>query len=773
MLDPARPLPGSARLAVNALAQVARHAEEGIAIVDAEQRFLLWSPYMERLAGKMASEVVGRLVLDVFPGVDASAPYAAFVRALAGEVVHMPDRRAPQVAGSAPHWFSMTYAPLRADDGTVDGVIVLFSDVTTRKLIEQELQDRENRLKAILLSEPECVKLVARDCTLIEMNPAGLAMVEAESLAELVGRDVTEVVAEPYRTAYRELHARVFTGRSGTLQLEIVGLRGTRRWVETHATPLIDADGNIAASLSVTRDISERRRAEHELREARERTSRALDAAGMGIWEIDLDDSRCLWVENAEAVLGSPLPAPLTVGGALERVHADDRDRVERALTEAVAAGSGFTVEYRVNWPDGTLHWACSAGWVSPAGQGRPARMVGVTTDVTERRSLEEQLRQSQKMEAIGRLAGGVAHDFNNLLTVIHGYSRLLAATCAEDQKADLHEVIKAAERAAALTRQLLAFSRRQVLKARVLDLNAVVPDLTVMLQRLIGEQLELVPDLGHDLGMVRADLTQLEQVIMNLVVNARDAMPRGGRIVISTSNAELETGGEINGVMANPGRYVRLAVRDTGEGMGEEVKARIFEPFFTTKSRTEAAGLGLSTVYGIVLQSGGHLRVDSVRGRGTVFEVWLPRVMELPPAQEMPPADDVTLPGSAVVLVAEDETSVRRLARRILENAGYRVLEAGDPAEAETVFAEHGEQIELLLTDIVMPGGTGPELFGRLKARKPSLKAVCMSAYAEASVLSDGRSMAGAPFLQKPFSAPALVNIVQRALDERTGLTN
>jgi PAS domain S-box-containing protein len=753
-------------LAAAVLAQVLEHAPDGVLILDRDERYIGFSPAVERLTGLAAEDVLGRRMLDVFPATKDSPIHTSVTRALGGEIVRLDDRPQPGVPLDQARWFSMVFAPLRAADGTVQGAIVTFADVTARKRAERDLADRENRLRTILYAEPECVKLVARDGTLIEMNPAGLAMLEADSLGAVVGLDILSVIAPSHRDAYRELNRRVFSGRTGTLEFEIVGIKGGRRWVETHGTPLLNGEGRIVAAHYFTRDVTERRRSEQELRDAKARTSRALAAAGMAIWEIDLETGESIWAENLEAVLGRPVQEYDGVTGGLQRVYDEDRGEVERAMQRAMSAGTDFNLEFRVNWPDGSLHWVNSAGWVAPPRDGGPRRLLGLTTDITARRSLEAQLRQSQKMEAIGRLAGGIAHDFNNLLTVIHGYSQLLAMTCTEDQKADLQEVINAAERAAALTRQLLAFSRRQLLQSKVLDLNIVVPDLSAMLQRLIGEQLELVPDLADQLGMVRADRVQLEQVIMNLVVNARDAMLAGGRIVIATSNADLDEARQAYGVVASAGRYVRLSVSDTGEGMTDEVKAHIFEPFFSTKKRKDAVGLGLSTVYGIVVQSGGHLRVHSTPGQGTTFEVWLPRVDEPRPQVEPAPPDVVAVLGSAVILVAEDEAAVRRLARRILEGAGYSVLEAGDPAEADIVFAQYGDHISLLLTDIVMPGGTGPDLFARLKKLKPSLRAVCMSAYAEESVLFERGEFGAAAFVQKPFSAPALIRVVQRVLE-------
>jgi two-component system, cell cycle sensor histidine kinase and response regulator CckA len=771
-------MPGfPAHLAAAALETIAQHAQEGLVIFDTDTRYLAWNHVMEGIGGLTASRVLGKPVLELFPELAESHVYRAMLRALAGETVRVDSRPQPGVPVDKARWFNMVFAPLRDADGTVVAAVGTMSEITEIKRTEWALAERENRLRAILHSEPECVKVVAEDGTLIDINPAGIEMFEASSLAELRGRPVVEAVAPPYRHNYAELHRRVFAGRSGVMEMEIVGFKGTTRWVETHSTPLVNAEGKICAALSVTRDISARKRDQHELQEARERTSRVLAAAGMALWEVNLETRRLIWAQNLEALFGGPSSPPdghtpsrtLTPGDGIEPgfewIHPDDRPLVSNAVERASAAGIPMNLEYRVVWLDGSIRWVHSVAYVAPAADAEPPRLLGVTMDVTERRSLEAQLRQSQKMEAVGRLAGGVAHDFNNLLTVIHGYSRLLAASSTPQQDADLKEVIRAAERAAALTRQLLAFSRRQVLQTAVLDWNAIVSDMTSMLQRLIGEQLALVVSLARDLRMVRADRVQLEQVLLNLIVNARDAMPGGGRIEVTTSNESLEEALELEGMPVPAGAYVRLRVRDYGNGMTDEVRSRIFEPFFTTKDRAESTGLGLATVYGIVAQSGGHLRVRSQIGRGTTVDVWLPSVDGVPAATE-PKSAEVNPPPSTgtLILVVEDEPAVRRLARRILEGAGYRVVEAADPVEASVVFDEHRDQIALLLTDVVMPGGTGPELYESLRATKPELRAVCMSAYAEDRVFEDG--VYDGEFVQKPFAAATLLQAIHRSLE-------
>ncbi len=394
---------------------------------------------------------------------------------------------------------------------------------------------------------------------------------------------------------------------------------------------------------------------------------------------------------------------------------------------------------------------------------------VVVMGDVTERRKLEEQFRQAQKMEAVGRLAGGIAHDFNNLLTIITGYSQLLLERLKSDdaQCGPVNEIKHAADRAAALTRQLLAFSRRQVLAPQVLDLNHVVANMDKMLRRLIGEDIELVTVCKEGLGRVKADPGQLEQVIMNLAVNSRDAMPRGGKLTIETANVELGEAYVRNHAAVNPGRYVMLAVSDTGHGMDAETQARIFEPFFTTKEQGKGTGLGLATVYGIVKQSGGNIWVYSEPGRGATFKIYFPRAEEVAKFVEPPPTRDSAPRGSETILLVEDEDAVRSLVRALLEPNGYKVLEARQAVEALSICERHKEPIHLLLTDVVMPTMSGRVLAARLAPVRPEMKVLFMSGYTDGAIVNHGVLEAGTAFLQKPFTPDSLGRKVREVLDQ------
>jgi len=406
---------------------------------------------------------------------------------------------------------------------------------------------------------------------------------------------------------------------------------------------------------------------------------------------------------------------------------------------------------------------------------GSTRYIEGFVHDITDRRESEEekrrlleQLVQSQKMEAVGQLAGGIAHDFNNLLTAITGYSELLLGELPPEdlRRSHAEEIRKAGERAASLTQQLLAFSRRQVLEPKILDVNTVVSDIERMLRRLIGEHIELKTRKEADLWRVRADPGQIEQAILNLVINARDAMPNGGTLAIETNNTHLDEGFASSHVPTHPGEYVEVAITDTGSGITEEVMARLFEPFFTTKEVGKGTGLGLSTTYGIVKQSGGYLWCESEVGRGTTFRVYLPRVDEPVTQPEPRPAQPPIHPGDETILLVEDEPEVRSLVQRILKTQGYTVVTAANPDEAIAVAREFKGTIQVMVTDVVMPGMSGLQLAARLMPMRPNMRVLFVSGYTHDAIGHHGVLDPGTAFLQKPFTPNALARKVREVLE-------
>jgi two-component system, cell cycle sensor histidine kinase and response regulator CckA len=527
---------------------------------------------------------------------------------------------------------------------------------------------------------------------------------------------------------------------------------------------------------SIRRAIAERQlqidklRAEVALEEAEERTRFALQAARVGVWETDLRTGAARWSQTHEALHG--LPAG-TFGGTfnafLDLVHADDRGDVVTALEEATRHRSESNVTYRTLWPDRSLHWITAVGKTFYDEQGLPVRAAGIGLDVTERHQLEEQYRQSQKVEAIGQLAGGIAHDFNNLLTAIQGYCDMLLHDVGPESShhQDLTEIRRASERASSLTRQLLAFSRRQILDLRVLDLRDTVHGMESMLQRLIGEDVSVALSITNEPALVKADSGQIEQVILNLALNARDAMPTGGSLLIEVTNVALDEAYARRHIAVKAGPYVMLSVSDTGAGMDAETQARIFEPFFTTKPSGKGTGLGLSTVYGIVKQSKGNIWVYSEPNRGTTFKMYLPRVDDVVP-DTAPLADsskEGTLTGSETVLVVEDEPGVRELVRKVLERGGYRVIMAATPTEALEIVKTANDPIDLLMTDVVLPEMSGRVLAGQIALTRPTLRVLYMSGYTDNAIVHHGVLDPGTPFLQKPFTPQVLLRKVRSVL--------
>ena len=527
-------------------------------------------------------------------------------------------------------------------------------------------------------------------------------------------------------------------------------LRVPRRGEDEIGT-LTDAFNDMVATVDVQ---------QNKLRQNETRLLLALEAAALQTWVVDLEPDR--------RVAAAAPPDRTSRDQLLGRVHPADRDRVGHAITAAVETGTGFEVEFRTGNEASDDQWAELRGQVYPAESGHPARLIGVMRDTTERRRVERQLIQSQKMEAIGNLAGGIAHDFNNLLTGIIGYlafaqRRLDPGTPV---RADIDQVERAARRAAALTSQLLSYARRQMVVPTLVDLNAAVGAMEPMLRRLLGEDVEvtIVPETG--LWAVRVDGGQLEQVILNLAANARDAMPEGGTLTIRTRNTTLTADDARRQPEVRPGEYATLVVSDNGVGMTPEVQAHIFEPFFTTKPPGAGTGLGLAMCYGIAKQADGHIMVESAPGEGATLTVLLPRASgELPITGEA----GADLPrGTETILVAEDDAVVRLLAVRTLRECGYTVIEA-DSAAAGLASAEgHQGPIQLLLTDVVMPGGSGRELAELLIAVRPELRVIFMSGYTSDVVLRRGVVEEAVRFLPKPFSPSALAYAVRRALDAR-----
>ncbi len=511
---------------------------------------------------------------------------------------------------------------------------------------------------------------------------------------------------------------------------------------------------------------SELKESEEALREANQTLESLVQTSPLAIIALDLDGNVKSWNSAAERIFG--WSEKEVVGLRIPTIPNDEWYGYHNSLGITGNGGTFSSTETAWIRKDRSLIEVSLSAAPHIDGKGNINGSVVVAADITERKHLEEQLRQAQKMEAVGRLAGGVAHDFNNLLTAIIGYSQLVLGRLHREDpmRNEIEEIEKAGQRAAGLTNQLLAFSRRQLLKPQVLDLNEVVANLGKMLERLIGEDVVLTSSLDPDIGCVKADRGQIEQIIMNLSVNSRDAMPGGGKLTIETFNVELDSSYTTEHISARPGPHVVLAISDNGSGIDKEIQKNIFEPFFTTKGRGKGTGLGLSTVHGIVQQSGGHIALYSEPGQGTSFKIYLPRLPNADKPPEPLVSSTPSLQGSETVLLVEDEESVRRLARRILETYGYDVLEAAGCDDTIRICEEHNDQIHLMLTDVVMPGTSGRELAHLVARLKPEMKVLFMSGYTDDTIVQHRVLSADIPFLQKPFTPATLAGKVREVLD-------
>jgi len=600
----------------------------------------------------------------------------------------------------------------------------------------------------------------------LAMNPR-MCLITGYSAAELLAMRIPEITHPEDRQRDWDLFQGVVKGEAPEYKLEKRYIRkdGSIAWVNVNMVVLRDAAGKPTRTVATIEDITERRKAAELLRESEERYRHIVEAASEGICSLDAE-LRITFANGAFARMLSFLPEEL-LGTPLERyAFPEEFDEFKRHM-DVRRRGVAEQYERRLRRKDGKECWCLVSGAPILDLEGRFAGSFKMFTDITGRRRLEEQLRQSQKMEAVGRLAGGVAHDFNNLLTVMFGYSDILLQGLEPGPLHEaMQEVRRAGERAAALTRQLLAFSRKQTLVPEVLDMGDVVSGLSTMVERLIGEEIKVSVVVSPNLGRVKADRGQLEQVVMNLAVNARDAMPKGGSLIFELQNVELDDADTVTHAEIKPGPYVLLAISDTGTGIDAETQNRIFEPFFTTKEAGKGTGLGLSTVHGIVHQSGGSISVYSEPGQGTTFKVYLPRFAGDAAVRRPVSAVRKALPtGSETVLVVEDEAAIRKLTNLILQKGGYTVLLAESPDAAEQIAGSYPGPIHLMLTDVVMPGMRGPELAERLLRLRPDLRVLYMSGYTDNAIAHHRFLDAGTEFLQKPFTPLALMQKIREVL--------
>jgi two-component system cell cycle sensor histidine kinase/response regulator CckA len=655
---------------------------------------------------------------------------------------------------------------VRDQDGKILGFIAVQNDITEREEARRAVEERERRFRTLIENASDIIAVVDARGSFQFASPSILRIMGYRP-EEIVGKRVFDFIhPDDVVSALEKLTLRMedpATPRPGEFRLR--HRNGGWRTLQTRGTVLTGPDGDRSLVLNA-RDVSDQKAAESALRESEERYREIFEASPLPMWLYERERLKILDVNQAAVDLYGYSREEFLRMTLLDLRSPEEGKRLMQNFRENPHPPARWHAGiWKHLKKDGTMIEVDVYTHNVTLG-GREMRL-GVQIDVTDQRVLEEQFRQAQKMEAIGQFAGGIAHDFNNLLTAILGYSDFVATQLGPSSpvQEEVEEILCAGERAAALTQQLLAFSRKQVLEPRVLDLNELVGRMERMLRRLLGETVVLASALAPDLRPVRADPGQIEQVIMNLVVNSRDAMPDGGRITIETANTELDEtyARQHAGVKAGP--FVMLAVSDTGFGMDEATKGRIFEPFFTTKGKGMGTGLGLSTVYGIVKQSGGHIWVYSEPGKGTTFKIYLAPAAE---AVEAPPRVPPGPPphGTETILLVEDDDSVRKLALTILESFGYAVLEAADGAAALSLAKNHSGPIHLVLTDLVMPDFGGAALIARLREFRPGVRALFMSGYTDGALFREGLLQSETSFIQKPFTSEALARKVRESLD-------
>jgi PAS domain S-box-containing protein len=604
-------------------------------------------------------------------------------------------------------------------------------------------------------------------------NP-GIRRVLGYEKAEFLGTTAADLYPDDARESGAPAADLAEAARRGrcTVDRWLVRNDGSRFWGSISTTSVHDQEGRLLGYARRVRDLSQNKRVEEQLRRKQNALELALQAAGLGTWEHDLATGEDLMDARARTLFGMTADETPTTARWLQAIHPDDREQTLERWQSAVRDRTGYSAEYRVVWPDASIHWVMAVGrCLTDPATGSPLQFTGVVLDLTERRRAEEHLQESLRLEAVGRLAGGIAHDLNNMLAAILGFGDLLGRTFepGDPRTADVEQISRAATRSAGLTRQLLAFARREMIQPRALDINTVIRHAQALLPPTLGENIELELRLAPESGVVYADARQIEQIVMNLVLNARDAMPQGGRVTIETGTVQLGPGADAwpkDETRTPSGRFTMLSVSDTGHGMDAATLQRIWEPFFTTKPPGQGTGLGLSSVYGAAKQSGGFVWADSEPGRGTTVQVYWPEIR----ADAEPAAEPEVLPplagGSETILIVEDEDLVRALAVRALRSYGYTCHQARDAEEALRMLSGPDAGVGLVITDVVMPGMSGGALGDLLAHQFPGIPVVYTSAFTDEDVIRRGMLGEGRTFLQKPFTPRELARVVREALD-------
>jgi two-component system, cell cycle sensor histidine kinase and response regulator CckA len=737
---------------------------DAVFVKDLEYRYVMINSAGARARDRSVKEVIGTTAIDIY-GPELGGKVMERDR----QVIRSGETQTFEEEGPTNgiiRTYLSTKGPFRDGSGTIVGLLGISRDITDRKRAEEEMQRNLALLQGIMEGSPDAIFVKDLQGCYVMVNSAG-ARYLGRTPEEVIGKDDTQLFGPEVGREIGERDRIVLqSGETGIFE-QVFNLAGVARTFLTTKGPFRDANGRDIGVLGVSRDITERKRAEEEMHRSQQKLTIHFEHTPLAVVEWDLEFRVTAWNPSAERIFGYTRDEAVGQRGSFI-VPVQFRQYVDEVWRALISQKGGSRSTNDNITKDGRT---ISCEWYNTPLVDESGKVLGVASlvhDVTERVALEERLRQSQKMEAVGRLAGGVAHDFNNLLTVILGYSQIVAeGVPAGSRMAEgVAQIKSAADRAAGITRQLLAFSRKAVLSPRVINLNDILLNLDSLLRRLIGEDVEVLTVPANDLGSVKADPGQIEQVVMNLALNARDAMPLGGKLTLETSNAQFDESYTQHHQPAEPGPYVMLAVSDTGHGMTPETQARIFEPFFTTKEVGKGTGLGLSMVYGIVKQSGGYIWVYSEPDRGTTFKIYLPRVdqpAESAGAENRPRS---VQRGSETILLVEDDPQLRQLSSSILAHCGYKVLTASGPEEGLAISKENHHDIRLLVTDVVMPRMNGRQLAEKILQISPNVKVLYISGYTSNAIVHYGVLDPGLWFLPKPFTLSALMAKVREVLD-------
>ncbi len=746
------------------LRQTLDNINDGFYLIDHEWKFAFLNPEAERLLRRSRESLLGRNVWEEFPTAIGTDFETSYRKAMA-EGCHV---RFEAYSDRLQAWFSVDAHP------TPEGLAVYFRDVTTARDRDEKLAllaaavARQNDILLITEAEP----IDAPDGPRIVYVNEAFTRRTGHTAAEVLGR--TPRLLQGPRTQRGELdRIRAALQRWEPVRAELINYTkaGEEFWIELDIVPLATEEGGrFTHWVSIQRDITARRAAEEAMRASEDRFRLVARATGNAIWDWDIPGNRHWWSEGLTEQFGHPRNPENEIPSVWEdNLHPEDRDRVLQAQKDLLGGKLPALHEtYRFRCADGSWATVEDHAFVIRDAEGRAIRLLGSMNNVTERVQLEERLRQSQKLEAVGQLTGGIAHDFNNLLTIILGNAEALEEAVAHDEtlRPQIEMINVAADRGAELTRRLLAFSRRQTLAPRSLDINALLSEMAPLLRRTLGEHVRVDIVTTPDLWPTEVDAGQLEAAILNLALNARDAMDAGGSLTIETANAPLDADYAATEVEVEAGNYVVVVVTDTGHGMTPDIVGRAFEPFFTTKEVGKGSGLGLSMVFGFVKQSGGHVRIYSEPGEGTAVKLYFPRA-DLPKAEaRTKPVARQAVGGTEAILVVEDEALVRDHVVQQLRALGYSVLSANDGPEALALL-EAGAAVDLLFTDVVMPGGmSGRDLAERANSLRPGLRVLFTSGYTESSIFHQGRLQPGAELLSKPYRRDLLAAKVRKVLD-------